>query len=184
MAELENTLAHELHHVGSTACDEPEGIDSLSAAASKVVNWLSAFGEGLAVLAAARGPNVHPHASSKADAWIVWERDVANFDRDLRRLEAFFQTVLDGKLTEEEQRTNLFRFINTDDVPQGPFYTVGWKMASIVEQAQGRDAVIAAVCDPRVLLSTYNRVVKSQQWSSDSLALWSESFLASIKARE
>ncbi len=68
VAELENTLAHELHHVGSTACDEPEGIDSLSAAASKVVNWLSAFGEGLAVLAAARGPNGSPALTLQSGA--------------------------------------------------------------------------------------------------------------------
>ena len=144
------------------------------------MEWLSAFGEGLAVLAAAGGPDVHPHASSKRDAWLIWERDIANFNQDLLRVEYFFQSILDGKLTKEEQHAKLFELINTDVVLQGPFYTVGWKMASIVEKAKGRQTVIAAVCDPRILLSAYNRIVKDQPQSSGSLARWSDSFLASI----
>ncbi len=179
-AEFQNTLAHELHHVGAAACDEPEGTDSLPEATRRVVSWLGAFAEGLAVLAAAGSPDVHPHAASPSEAWVVWERDVANFNRDLGRIEDFFQNILDGTLTEEEQRTNLFQFINTDDVPQGPFYTVGWKMASIVEKARGRDPVIAAACDPRVLLAAYNDVVQSEHQFTGSLASWSEGFLAAI----
>lgn len=41
--QLENTLAHELHHVGSAACPEPDGLDSLTPSAQRVVSWLSAF---------------------------------------------------------------------------------------------------------------------------------------------
>lgn len=179
-AKFENTLAHELHHVGSASCSEPEGINKLSAEKRKVVEWLSAFGEGIAMLAAAGGPDVHPHATSEAKDWVIWERDVANFNPDLIRIEAFFQSILDGKLTEEEQHAKLFELINTDDIPQGPFYTVGWKMASIVEKMQGRDVVIAAVCDPRILLSAYNNIVKAQPQSFGSLVRWSDNFLDSI----
>ena len=178
---LENTLAHELHHVGGAACPQPDGLDSLAPAAQRVVSWLSAFGEGMAMLAAAGGPDVHPHADSEPDAWAVWERDVANFADDLPRIERFFQQILAGDLSEDEQRARLFSFINTDEVPQGAFYTVGWKMAALVERVQGREVVVRAVCDPRVLLGAYNEVAASYPRSdSGSLPLWSEGFLAAI----
>jgi hypothetical protein len=138
---LENTLAHELHHVGSATCPDPDGLDSLAPGAQRVVSWLSAFGEGMAVLAAAGGPDVHPHA----------------------------------------QRAKLFSFINTEEVPAGGFYTVGWKMAALVERVRGREVVVRAVCDPRVLLTTYNEVAASIPRSdAEPLPLWDEDFLAEI----
>ncbi len=180
-AVLENTLAHELHHVGSAACPDPAGADTLDAPAQRVVNWLSAFAEGMAVLAAAGGPDVHPHASSSSDAWTVWERDVANFATDVTRIERFFRQILAGTLAEEEQRTRLFSFINTEDVPQGAFYTVGWKMAALVERAQGREVVVRAVCDPRVLLAAYNDVARAHpRGDAEPLPMWSEQFLTAV----
>jgi hypothetical protein len=75
----------------------------------------------------------------------------------------------------------LFSFINTEDVPQGAFYTVGWKMAALVEQDQGREVILRAVCDPRVLLTAYNGVARALPRSdADPLPLWSEEFLAAI----
>ena len=182
--ELENVLAHELHHVGSAACPPPSGIDTLPAAAKRAVEWLSGLGEGLAVLAAAGGPDVHPHTISGARAWSVWERDVANFNRDVGRIEAFFTKLIAGDLAESDQREGLFALINTDEVPQGPFYTVGWKMAALVERLRGRDVVVDAVCDPRLLLSAYNEIAASLSLpDGDSLALWSPEFLDAIGAR-
>jgi len=182
-AVLENTLAHELHHVGAATCPDPAGADTLDAPARRVVSWLSGFAEGLAVLAAAGGPHVHPHASSPADAWTVWERDIANFATDVPRMERFFRQILAGTLAEDEQRTQLFSFINTDDVPQGAFYTVGWKMAALVEQAQGRESVVRAVCDPRVLLAAYNDVARAHpRTDADPLPLWSDAFLTAVGA--
>ena len=182
--ELENVLAHELHHVGSAACPPPSGIDTLPAPAKRAVEWLSGLGEGLAVLAAAGGPDVHPHASSGARAWSVWERDVANFNRDVGRIEAFFTKLMAGDLAASEQREALFALINTDEVPQGPFYTVGWKMAALVERVRGPDVVVDAVCDPRLLLSAYNEIAASLSLpDGDSLALWSPEFLDAIGAR-
>jgi hypothetical protein len=182
-AKLENTLAHELHHVGNAMCPEPAGLDTLGAEQQRVVEWLSAFGEGMAMLAGAGGSGVHPHVTSEQEEWVVWERDIANFGRDLPRIEAFFQSVLSGTLPEAEQRAALFTFINTDDVPQGAFYTVGWKMAAMVERAGGREQVVRAVCDPRVLLHTYNEIAGAYPRSDGgSLPLWSESFLSRIGA--
>jgi hypothetical protein len=181
-AELENTLSHELHHVGLAACPKPPGLDKLTAAQQKVFDYLGGFGEGLAVLAAAGSPDVHPHATDGAEAWLVWERDVANFNADLRRLEAFFRDVLAGRLAGEEADKRLFIFINTDDVPQGAFYTVGWKMAAMVERARGRDALVRTVCDPRSLLTAYNEVAAAHpRGDGEALATWSGDFLAALR---
>lgn len=157
--KLTNTLAHELHHIGgSRNCREPEGYDELPPEARNAVDWLSAFGEGLAMLAAAGGPDVDPHAESPEAERAVWQRDLAHFDRDVGRLDAFFSAILRGELSEEERRKQGFTFINTDEVPQGAFYTVGWRMAAEIERRKGRDVVVAAVCDPRILLTAYNDV--------------------------
>ena len=184
-AQLENILAHELHHVGIAGCPKPPGFDKLTAAQQKAFNELGAFGEGLAVLAAAGSPDVHPHATSGADEWLVWERDVANFNTDLRRLEAFFRDVLAGRLSEEEENKRLFTFINAGDVPQGAFYTVGWKMAAIIERARGRDALVRTICDPRSLLTAYNEVAAAHpRGDGEALALWSADFLAALSSRQ
>lgn len=178
---LENTLAHELHHVGSATCPDPDGLDSLAPGAQRVVSWLSAFGEGMAVLAAAGGPDVHPHATSPSELWSIWERDIGEFAADLMRIQAFFQEVLAGHGTIDEQRAKLFSFINTEEVPAGGFYTVGWKMAALVERVRGREVVVRAVCDPRVLLTTYNEVAASIPRSdAEPLPLWGQEFLAAI----
>jgi hypothetical protein len=180
-AQLENTLAHELHHVGLSTCPKPPGLDRWPATQQKLFDFLGGFGEGLAVLAAAGSPDVHPHAADGPDAWLVWERDVANFNADLRRLEAFFRDVLAGRLAGEEAEKRLFTFINTDDVPQGAFYTVGWKMAAMVERARGREALLRTLCDPRSLLAAYNEVAAAHpRGDGEALATWSPDFLAAL----
>jgi hypothetical protein len=55
-AQLENTIAHELHHVGyAAACRAPTD-SAADPALSAALGWLGAFGEGVAMLAAAGGP--------------------------------------------------------------------------------------------------------------------------------
>jgi len=69
--KFENTLAHELHHIGySSSCPSKqtsEEIAKLPISPQGVVKMIGAFGEGFAMLAAAGGPNVHPHAVSNTD---------------------------------------------------------------------------------------------------------------------
>jgi len=165
--KLTNTMAHELHHIGgSRSCPQPEGYDELPEGVRNAVDWLSGFGEGLAMLAAAGGPEIDPQAESQEAERAVWRRDLAHFDRDVERLGAFFSAIVRGELSDAERRTRGFTFINTDDVPQGAFYTVGWKMAAEIERQKGRDVVIAAVCDPRILLTAYNEVAADAPGSS------------------
>ncbi|MEA2600026.1 MAG: hypothetical protein QOF89_1018 [Acidobacteriota bacterium] len=67
------------------------------------------------------------------------------------------------------------------DVPQGAFYTVGWKMAAMVERARWRDALLQTICDPRSLLAAYNEVAAAHpRGDGEGLALWSADFLAAL----
>jgi len=75
----------------------------------------------------------------------------------------------------------LFLFINTGYVPQGAFYTVGWKMAAMIERARGREALVKLVCDPRALLAAYNEVAAAHaRRGGAGLALWSPEFLTAL----
>jgi len=123
--------------------------------------------------AAAGGPDVHPHATDDDPAaWLVWERDVASFNTDLRRLEAFFRDLLAGRLTGEEANKRLFAFIDAEGAPQGAFYTV---------RARGRDALVKLLCDPRQLLAAYNELAAAHPRSDgEGLATWSPDFLAGL----
>ena len=180
--KFENTLAHELHHIGyGGSCGserDPSRIRKLEEGARNVVEWIGAFGEGFAMLAAAGGPDIHPHATSNAEDRARWDRDVANFSDDLKRLERFFLDVLADKLTADQRRETAFSFFGV----QGPWYTVGWKMAVVIEKAFGRERLIQCMCDQRTLLATYNEAaIKHNRSSHETLALWSAPLIEGIK---
>jgi Putative zinc dependent peptidase (DUF5700) len=172
-----NTVLHELHHIGfGTACPPPaaaQRIDALPEAKRKVLKWMGAFGEGFAMLAAAGGADVHPHAVSPEEERQRWDRDVARFAEDRALVEAFFQDLLAGRLDEEAEMEKARSFYGV----QGPWYTVGWKMAVTIEEGLGRSALIEAFCDPRRLLPTYNHAA-TQLGDRPSGTLWSEEILA------
>src|SRR5207302_67861 len=74
-ADFENTVAHELHHIGFSSVDSltEECLKDLPANARPAVKWMSAFGEGFAMLAAAGGPDVDPHTASSPEVHARWE---------------------------------------------------------------------------------------------------------------
>ena len=183
--QFENTLAHELHHIGyGGSCPSKQMTDEINRLPPNirsVVEWLGAFGEGFAMLAAAGGPDVHPHATSNAEDRARWDHDMANFNSDLRLVEKFFQDVLDNKLNEEETQKVAFSFFGV----QGPWYTVGWKMAVVIEKTYGRARLIEIMCDQRKLLSTYNEAAATYNRSArEPLALWSSKLIESIKEQK
>lgn len=178
-AKLENTLAHELHHVGYAAACSDSPDSALPLPTRTAVQWLGAFSEGLAVLAAAGGPDAHPHAVSSEEERARWERDFARWPEDLRRLESFFLDVVEGRLTDPDSVTRVARSFYGD--AQGPWYTVGYAMASTVERAYGRPALIGAVCDPRRLLALYNQAAAERNRArGEHLPLWSGSLVARL----
>jgi hypothetical protein len=178
-ARLENTLAHEFHHIGfGTCCPTREAaseIERLPEGAREALGWTSAFGEGMAMLAAAGGPDVHPHAASPVEDRERWDRDVARFDEDLRKVERFLLDVATGKLDEKAARETGFSFFGV----QGPWYTVGWRMAATIEKTFGRERLIECMRDGRKLLPTYNEAAARH----DRMAVWSRELLSAIGSR-
>ena len=170
-AKLENTLAHELHHVGSaTSCETPAGLRPEPAAAVVAARkWLSAFGEGVAMLAAAGGPDVHPHATSPAAERARWDRDVLRVEGDFSSLVSFFEDLASGRLAESDADARGMSFFGV----QGPWYTVGYTMAVTVERAFGRGELLRRLCNPAAFLETYNRAAAEQnRGPGRKLPLW------------
>lgn len=180
--QFENTLAHELHHIGyGSGCPSKrvsDEIAKLPPRTQRVVAYVGAFGEGFAMLAAAGSPDTHPHAVSPAEERARWDKDVANFNSDLKAVEKFFLDILENRLSEEEMQKTGFSFFGE----QGAWYTVGWKMSATIEKTYGRKKLIECICDQRKLLPTYNKAAaKHNRRTREPLALWSESLLKSLK---
>jgi hypothetical protein len=177
--KFENTLAHELHHIGFASV---ESRLEKQAAANAVelkaaLKWLSAFGEGFAMLAAAGGPDVDPHRFSDERDRARWRKDMANFNEDLGKVDNFFLAILNGRMAGEEkidEAGSAFFGI------QGPWYTVGYKMACMVEKREGRAALIRCMEDPRLLLKEYNRLAAGENKHGARLALWSAELLEKL----
>jgi hypothetical protein len=182
-AKFTNTVAHELHHIGlaSAQAEYERRIKPLPERARAVAEWVGAFGEGLAMLAAAGGPDIDPHASSTKAERARWEHDMANFNSDLLAVNTFFLDILGGKFTSqdalEEKGSSFFGL-------QGPWYTVGYKMAVIVERRYGRDALIQVMLDPRRLLILYNQAAAEENAvGKEELPLWSKEVLKELEVR-
>jgi hypothetical protein len=176
--KFENTLAHELHHIGyGTSCptaDTSAAVAKLSDEAQIVLRWIGAFGEGFAMLAAAGGASVHPHEVSRAEERARWDNDMKNFNADLKKVEDFFVRVLEKKVAGAEMQKEGFAFFGI----QGPWYTVGWRMVSLIEQSYGKKKLIEVMCDQRQLLATYNEAAAVyNRKAKEPLATWSESVL-------
>jgi putative zinc-dependent peptidase DUF5700 len=180
--KFENTLAHELHHIGyGTVCPAKSTQDEmrkLPDGVKRALTWIGGFGEGFAMLAAAGGPDIHPHAVSDPEERARWDKDIGNFNADLKKVEKFLLDLVDDKLTEEQAQQTGYSFFGI----QGPWYTVGWKMAVLIEKTYGRARLIECFCDQRKLLSTYNEAAeKHNRRSSEQLAVWSNSLITRIR---
>jgi hypothetical protein len=146
LERFEETIAHELHHIGfGTTC------------AASGEKWLGAFGEGFAVYAASGGLHGHPYAGAEPDVRAAWTSGLANLPAQFAQLDQFFGDL--GKLKSEEADKRGFEFFGL----VGPWYTVGWKMAATIEEELGRGALIDAFCDSRTLFATYNRAAAAHE---------------------
>src|SRR6266508_5948774 len=136
--QFENTLAHELHHVGyGSSCPSKRTSDEIAKLPKNqqtVIEWIGAFGEGFAMLAAAGGPDVHPHAVDSAEDRLSWDKDMANFNDDLKKIDRFFIDILENRLAEKKIQETAASFFGG----QGAWYTVGWRMSVVIEKTYGR----------------------------------------------
>lgn len=183
-AKFENTVAHELHHIGYASIESiaESRQSNVPPDAKAAVDWMGAFGEGFAMLAAAGSPDVDPHAASSEQERARWKHDLANFNQDLMALQQFFLDSIEMKLgTKDKVDEKGFSFFGD---AQGPWYTVGYKMSVLVERRFGRRVLIDCMLDPRLLLVRYNEAAgELNRTSADKLALWSPSLLERIGAR-
>ncbi|HYI09523.1 MAG TPA: DUF5700 domain-containing putative Zn-dependent protease [Thermoanaerobaculia bacterium] len=147
---FEQVIAHEMHHVGYRRACRGNDEDDL-------LRWLGAFGEGFAVLAAAGGPDADPQQHSPAGVQAEWKRQMADLEKNFHEVETFLADVAAG-LPEEEQHRRGFAFYGV----QGPWYSVGWKMAVVIEKTLGRETLVAVMCDRSKLFAAYNRA--SDAW--------------------
>jgi hypothetical protein len=180
--QFENTVAHELHHIGyaSISARTDSLLAGLPDSVRAAAEWMGAFGEGFAMLAAAGGPGVHPHAASLAAERERWDHDVANVKDDLQTLEAFFWDVITKRLATPAAIANeASQFYGV----QGPWYTVGWKMSVVIERIYGRTELIQCMMDPRRLLARYNAAAATvNEALPNSLGLWSPELLKIVGA--
>ena len=106
---------------------------------------------------------------------------MANFNLDLESLQQFFLDVIDQRLVGKDRiDEKAYTFFGV----QGPWYTVGYKMAVVVEKRYGRSRLIECMLDPREFLASYNRAAMEMNTSGkEKLALWSPELMQRIAAR-
>lgn len=169
-AQFTNTVSHELLHTGDSENCPPPAVkaqeQSLSQPQKDFLEWLSAFGEGWAVLAAAPGPNVHPHVEDPPKDRAVWDAAMNNFPQDFQTLARFFTQIADGSLTGDAIPAKGMTYFGE---VQGPWYTVGYKMDVTIERELGRPTLISVLCDKRQYLRTYNEAAAK---ANSGLPLW------------
>ena len=98
-----------------------------------------------------------------------------HFNGDLLALQELFVDILDGRLVGDSA-------IHARAAPfwgyQGAWYTVGYRMSTIVEKRFGRPALIRGIFDPRVLLTLYNQAATEQNAAGgEYLSTWSPDLL-------
>ena len=126
------------------------------------------------MLAAAGGANNHPHAASRPETRSRWDRDVGRIEQDQRRIENFLLDVLNGRLTQEEELRAGHALLGV----QGPWYTVGWKMAAAVEQAYGKQVLLDFMADGPQFMRLYNQAAAKQGQSG-----WSQELMSGLLIR-
>jgi hypothetical protein len=180
-AKLENTVAHELHHVGLHGIlnRHSQWKGGSGAPVELARTYVGAFGEGFAMLAAAGGPDVHPHAVSPATERARWDRDMGRFAQDLQAVDAFLLEVASGRLGPEAAQEKAMATFWGE--AQGAWYTVGYRMAVLIEKTFGRARLLACMEDLSLLLPAYNEAARIANSKSESpLPLWSGVLLSAL----
>jgi hypothetical protein len=152
-SEFENIVAHEAHHIGLSS------------------------GEGMAVLAAAGSPDVPPVADFPERDRVLWDVEAERFGASLGDLNQFFLDIIHGDLRNDAVAHEGSVFFGY----RGPWYTVGYRMAVIIERALGRPALVATLADPREFVARYNEAaVKENARDGGHLPLFSPEILKAV----
>jgi hypothetical protein len=183
-AHLENTFAHEAHHVGLASVEAAyeERIKSMPENSRRAAHWMGAFREGMAVLAAAGSPDVHPLADFSEPYGSVWNLEANRFVANLDELNRFFLDTVHGDLLNDavlHEGRIFFGF------GSGPWYTVGYRMAVAIEREFGRTALVATYADPRQFVARYNEAAASENAKTGAhLPLFSAEILKAVGSED
>jgi hypothetical protein len=144
-----------------------------------LLNWIGAFGEGEAVLAAAGSSDRHPMEDFSPADRARWDQDMKYVGQELSQLDQFFRDILRGGFRDRQTIDHVaFTFFGY----RGPWYLVGYKMAVTVEKQFGREELRKGMTDPRQLLIKYNEAAtKLNETAVDKLPLWSDEVIAVLK---
>jgi hypothetical protein len=140
---------------------------------------MGAFGEGLAVLAAAGSADVHPLRDFEPEDCARWDQDMEHFDAALRQVDQFFLDAVTGGFARPEVADHVgFTFFGY----RGPWYLVGYRMGVVVEKRFGRATLIECMTDPRQLLARYNQAATehNEKGAQPPLPLWSPEVLKAV----
>lgn len=181
-SDFANTVAHESHHVGFSAASAAyaERLKALPENARAAAQWMGAFGEGLAVLAAAGSPDVHPMQDFPDADRTRWDQDQKFFEQQLRQLDQFLLDVVDGGFAKPEVADRVaLGFFGY----RGPWYTVGYRMGVVVEKRFGRAVLLSCMGDPRMLLARYNEAAnETNAAGKETMPAWSAALLTAVAA--
>lgn len=169
-AEFENTIAHEAHHIGLSSLDAAyeEKIKPLAEDARKAARWMGAFGEGLAVLAAAGSPDVAPMADFPERDRVLWNLEAERFRANFDDLNQFFLDAV------AHEGSIFFGY-------RGPWYTVGYRMAVTIERQLGRAVLISTLADPREFVARYDDAATTENVKNGGhLPLFSAEILKAV----
>ena len=180
-SDFANTVAHESHHIG--LADAQAKYDKIVEAASEpkraLWTWVGGFGEGLAVLAAAGSPDRHPMEDFSAGDRIRWDQDMNYYSQEFVQLDQYFRDILRGGFKDRDTIDHVgFTFFGY----RGPWYVVGYRMATVVEKRFGREVLIQCMQDPRQLLVRYNEAAKKlNETATEKLPLWNDDVIAAMQ---
>jgi Putative zinc dependent peptidase (DUF5700) len=179
-AQFENTVAHELHHIGLASLDAAyqERIKALPPNSRKVAEWMGALGEGWAMLAASGSPDTNPVADFPQSDQLRWNEDMKSFSRAQDELNQFFLDIIHNDFNNLEAADHqAFTFFGY----RGPWYIVGYRMAVVIEKRFGRSALVETYRDPRQFVARYDDAASlSNANGGEKLPLFSKDILDAV----
>lgn len=179
--KMENKLIHELHHIGFDYVYQNSDYSYLLKPAQKVIEWTNAFGEGFAMLAAAQGLENHPNKFDE-DLKSKWDKNMENYNKDFHKIQNFLLTILEGHFADERKLYNRGFQLMTNNGGQGSWYTVGYKIAVVIEKTASRDLLIKCMQDLTQLYCHYNRLVKQyNKKQNKNLHKWDQKIINVLK---
>lgn len=179
--ELTNKLIHELHHIGLDDIYQKSDYTHLPKPVQRMIEWTNAFGEGFAMLAAAGSPAVHPN---RFDEQLKerWDENISNFNRDFKEIEKFLLDILNKNFSNQKDLYDKGFQLMTNNGGQGSWYTVGYKIAVVIEKMTDKKVLTDCMKDFTKLYLTYNKlVVQYNKKYKEKLPQFSEKIIGSLK---